>query len=70
MGRVLTLLVMSVVLLGYAYWVHYAVCTRNLTQLTVLAIINLFPFLNPIAMIVLFAIRSTSKKEMEATSAH
>jgi hypothetical protein len=48
---------------GYAFWLHYAIVRRNLLQLLIISILNIIPFLNPIAAIIVFAIRSTSKSE-------
>lgn len=63
-GKMIVLLFFFFILLGYAYWVHYAVVTRNLTQLLVLIIINIIPFMNPISAIILFLVRSRTKREI------
>lgn len=63
-GDIMLLLFVFSILLGYAYWVHYAVVTRNLTQLLVLIIINIIPFMNPISAIILFLVRSRIKREV------
>ena len=49
---------------GYCFWLQYAIVKRNLTQLMIIGIINIFPFFNPIAALLVFLIRSTSKKEL------
>lgn len=58
------ILLASVIFLGYAYWLHDATVQRKTGQLLVIAILNVIPFLNPIAAILVFAIRSTSKSEL------
>lgn len=52
--------------LGSAYWLHHATVQRKTAQLFAIAILNIVPFLNPIAAIIVFAIRSTSKSERPA----
>ncbi|RLU01341.1 hypothetical protein [Ketobacter sp.] len=56
----------AVFAIGYCYWLHYAIVNRNLTQLLIIGIINIIPFFNPVSAILVFAIRSTSKKEIGA----
>ncbi len=58
-------IVIIVLILSYAYWFHVAVTRRNVLQLLILAIIQIVPLLNPISLVILLAIRSTSKKEVE-----
>jgi hypothetical protein len=56
-------LIVLLLTLAYAYWLHVAVATRNVTQLLIIALLNIIPFLNPVSAILVFAIRSTSKSE-------
>jgi len=60
----LTAVLLSILLLGYTYWLHYAIVQRKLSQLLIIGILNIIPFLNPITAIIVFAIRSTSKLEL------
>lgn len=62
---------LTVSLLGFAQicWLHWAVCKRNIKHLLIIALIQLFPMLNPISCIILLVIRSTSKEEISADQA-
>ena len=51
----------------YCYWLHISVSKRKLDQLTVLTIVQIIPSVNPVSALILFAIRSTSKTEREAS---
>jgi hypothetical protein len=63
-GSIVLLLFISTIILGYAYWVHYAIVNRNLTQLLILIIINIVPFMSPISTLLLFMVRSRTKREL------
>lgn len=55
--------VFAAVMLGYTYWLHYAISKRDLNQLLIIGIVNIIPFLNPIASLLVFLARSKSKSE-------
>lgn len=57
------MLLAALLFFGSAYWLHHATVQRKTAQLLAIAILNIVPFLNPIAAILVFAIRSTSKSE-------
>lgn len=55
----------SLVILGVTYWHHHAIVSRNLTQITLLAILNLIPLANLIGCLIMVSIRRVTKKERE-----
>lgn len=63
-GSLVLLLFISAIILGYAYWVHYAIVNRDLTQLLVLIIVNIIPLMSPISAVLLFMVRSRTKREL------
>ena len=66
--QIIILLLIVLLSLGYAYWLHRAVCGRILLQISILAGVQIIPMLNPVGLIILLAIRSTSKTEISKAS--
>jgi len=58
---------LSAISLIYVIWAHTAIIGRRVTQLRVLCFIQIIPFLNPIGAIILWAISSTSKTEIQGS---
>jgi len=56
--------VVLVLFVAYTYWLHVAVSRRQKGALTALTIIQIIPFMNPISALIMYAIRSTSVKEL------
>ena len=56
-------LAVSILYMGYCYWLHVAISKRKLSQLIAILIIQIFPFMNPISAVIMFFIYITSKKE-------
>lgn len=65
-GGLFVSLTFTAFIMAYTFWLHYAITHRKVTQLTVLTIIQVIPLLNPVGALVMFAIRSTSIKEVNA----
>ena len=56
---------LSVVILGITYWHHNAIVNRNLTQITILAVLNFIPLGNIIGCLIMVSIRRATQKELE-----
>lgn len=52
--------------LGLAYWIHRATVHRKIRQLLVIVLLNIFPFPNPVAVILVFLIWLASHSELRA----
>lgn len=52
-------------MLGFTYWHHRAIVSRNLKHITILAVLNLIPLGNLIGCLIMFSIRRVTKKELE-----
>jgi len=61
----LIVLIIMAITLGMTYWSHVAMVKRNVSHLTTLSILNLFPGGNLLGCLIMFAIRQTSKTEQE-----
>ncbi len=55
----------SLVIVGVTYWHHHAIVTRNITQITLLAVLNFIPLANLIGCLIMVSIRRVTKKELE-----
>jgi len=56
--------VLLISLVAYCYWVQVAISRRRLSQLALLTLLQLVPFLSPIHAVMFFAIWWFSKKEI------
>ena len=54
-------------LVAYSFWTHSAIVNRRVTQLRVLCLVQVIPFMNPISALIFWAIGSTSKTEQQAS---
>jgi len=54
-------------LVAYSFWTHSAIVNRRVTQLRVLCLVQVIPFMNPISALIFWAISSTSKTEQQAS---
>ena len=61
------IMIMYATLPIFACWISYAVIQRATTQITILAIASLIPFLNIINATLLFIVLRLTKKELEAS---
>lgn len=61
----LIVLILMAITLGMTYWSHVAIVKRNISHLTTLSILNLFPAGNVVGCLIMFAIRQTSKTERD-----
>ncbi|MES9946100.1 MAG: hypothetical protein ABW080_14185 [Candidatus Thiodiazotropha sp.] len=56
---------LAALVLGFAYWTHWAVVKRNVGHITILAIINLIPGGNIIGCLIMFSIRGVTVNELK-----
>ncbi|MES9970702.1 MAG: hypothetical protein ABW092_11770 [Candidatus Thiodiazotropha sp.] len=56
---------LAALILGFAYWTHWAIVKRNVGHITILAIINLIPGGNIIGCLIMFSIRGTTVNELK-----
>ncbi|MGI2191411.1 hypothetical protein ACRN9V_08040 [Shewanella baltica] len=57
------LIVIIVFLNLFSFWIHFAVCKRKTKQLAVIAILQMFPLLNPIAGLIFLGVYWVSRQE-------
>ncbi len=60
----LVVILLSFLIIGFAYWNHVAIVSRNLDQITLLTILNLVPLSNLIGCLIMFSIRRVTKNEL------
>jgi len=65
-GNPIVSIVFILLCFGYGYWVHSSVVKRNVFQLRLLCFLQIIPLMNPVSALIMWAIGSTSKKEIEA----
>ena len=58
-------LILIALLIPYTIWIHVAIIRRKVTQLRIIFAFQIFPLMNPIGALIMWAIGTTSKKELE-----
>lgn len=61
---IIAALIMGGLMIGLTYWHHYAIVKRDMTQITILAVINFVPLGNFIGCLIMIAIRRVTRNEL------